>query len=464
MIEEDIRNQPVAEAFSPEEADQATTGSGRKPRRSRNAAANALDEISRPRKSDKYIWAVFITLCVISIIEQYSASSREIAASNVLGPILRHCAMLGMGAAVAILVSRVPYKWFIPLTPVFVLISFLAMVYVLFNGQIINGARRSFNLVGIQVQPAELIKLSSVLIIAFIMSRGKNMSNMKIGVCVAIVLVFGGLLFSQGLTNTILMMCISSSMMLIGGIKWRQFAVVILVYAIAGGGAMLYKAANDDHDAHTERLITETGRDAEGNEATINRVSLWKARLDRFLDNDTTPKYRRAINDQNRQEMHAYMAQANGGVFGVMPGNSRETARLPLANIDFVYSIVIEDLGLIGGLFLLLVYLSLLGRAGAIAMGCHRVFPALLILGMAVYIVLQALCHMAIVTGAGPVSGQPLPMISKGGTSILVTSLAFGIMLSVSRFAVRKGKKQDIAREVAELPDDMQAANPTMLK
>lgn len=463
MIEEDIHTRPAAEAFPPEEADMTADDNGKKPRRSR--AAKAVDEISTPRKSDKYIWAVFITLCVISIIEQYSASSREIAASNVLSPILRHCAMLGMGAVTAILVSRVPYRWFIPLTPIFVFVSVLAMVYVLFYGQIINGARRSFNLVGIQVQPAELIKLSSVLIIAFIMTRGKEITNGKIALCVGFVLLFGGLLFTQGLTNTVLMMCISSAMMLIGGIKWKQFFVVLLVYALAGGGALMFKLSSDDVDAHTAQIIAETGRDAEGNEATINRAnSVWKARLDRFFDNDSIPKYQREINDANRQEMHAYMAQANGGIFGVMPGNSRETARLPLANIDFVYSIVIEDLGLIGGLFLLIVYLSLLGRAGAIAMGCHRVFPALLVLGMAVYIVLQALCHMAIVTGAGPVSGQPLPLISKGGTSILITSLAFGIMLSVSRFAVRKGKKQDIAREAAELPEDMQTPNPTFLK
>lgn len=462
MIEEDIHDTPVAEAFPPLQADVDNCGPDTPKKKSRTT--KALEDISTPRKSDKYIWAVFITLCVISIIEQYSASSREIMGTNVLGPIMRHCAMLGMGAVVAILVSRIPYKWFIPLTPIIIAISVIAMVYVLFKGQIINGARRSFNLVGIQVQPAELIKLSSVLIIALVMSRGKELTNGKIAICVACILLFGGLLFTQGLTNTILMMCISSSMMLIGGIPWKKFIVVILVYAVAGGGAVLYKMSTDDNDAHETQLITETGRDAEGNEATINRFALWQARINRFLDNDTTPKYARPINDENRQEMHAYMAQANGGIFGVMPGNSRETARLPLANIDFVYSIVIEDLGLVGGLFLLVVYLSLLGRAGAIAMGCHRVFPALLVLGMAVYIVLQALCHMAIVTGAGPVSGQPLPLISKGGTSILITSLAFGIMLSVSRFAVRKGKKQDIAREAAELPDDMQKENPTFLK
>ena len=456
MIDETSRNIPPIEIPAPE----VPVEPKKAPRKS---ASKTLEQISTPQKSDKYIWAVYITLCVISIIEQYSASSREIAASNVMAPILRHCAMLGMGAVVTVLISRVPYRWFIPLTPIFVAIATLAMVYVLFKGQIINGARRSFNLVGIQIQPAELIKLSSVLIIAFIMSRGKVITNGKVTMCAGIVLFFGGLLFSQGLTNTVLMMCISLSMMLIGGIKWKQFGVVILVYGLAGAGGFIFKSAHE-MDERTQQLITETGRDAEGNEASINRSGLWKARWKRFWDGDSVPKYKQPITDMNRQEMHAYMAQANGGVFGVMPGNSRETARLPLANIDFVYSIVIEDLGLVGGIFLLLVYLSLLGRAAAIATGCRRVFPALLVLGMAVYIVLQAICHMAIVTGAGPVSGQPLPMISKGGTSILATSLAFGIMLSVSRYATnRKAKKQDVVAEGEELPDDMQTLNPTFL-
>lgn len=450
---EPVNDLPVPEVDAPE----------KKPR-GRKAAAKTLEDISTPLKSDKYIWAVYITLCVISIIEQYSASSREIAASNVMGPILRHCAMLGMGAVVTVLISRVPYKWFIPLTPLFVAIATLAMVYVLFKGQIINGARRSFNLVGIQIQPAELIKLSSVLIIAFVMSRGKEITNTKVTVCAGIVLFFGGLLFSQGLTNTILMMCISLSMMLIGGIKWKQLFVVVIVYGLAGTGAYMIKSS-ETVDERTQQLITETGHDAEGNEASLNRTALWRARMSRFLgEGDTIPKYQQPITDMNRQEMHAYMAQANGGIFGVMPGNSRETARLPLANIDFVYSIVIEDLGLVGGIFLLVVYLSLLGRGAAIAMGCRRVFPALLVLGMAVYIVLQAICHMAIVTGAGPVSGQPLPMISKGGTSILTTSIAFGIMLSVSRYAAnRKTKKQAVVAEGNELPEEMQTLNPTFL-
>ena len=146
-------------------------------------------------------------------------------------------------------------------------------------------------------------------------------------------------------------------------------------------------------------------------------------------------------------------------LFGQGPGNSRESARLPLAFSDYIYSIIVEDTGFVGGALILLLFLLLVARAGRIAYKCSRAFPAFLILGCAVMIVFQALVHMAIVTGLFPVSGQPLPFISKGGTSVLVMSAAIGIMLSVSRYAAHSGDKKQIRAEIKELPEDMQAAN-----
>jgi cell division protein FtsW len=163
--------------------------------------------------------------------------------------------------------------------------------------------------------------------------------------------------------------------------------------------------------------------------------------------------------------MRSYMAQAHGGLHGVLPGNSRETSRLPLAFSDYIYAIVVEDFGFIGGFVLMVLYLWLLARAYNVARRCYQVYPAFLVSGMAMMITLQALCHMAIVTGTGPVSGQPLPLYSKGGTSILVTSMAIGIMLSVSRFAVRNNtennSRQQINREADALPEEARGANPT---
>ena len=169
------------------------------------------------------------------------------------------------------------------------------------------------------------------------------------------------------------------------------------------------------------------------------------------------------IDDLNRQVFFSKFALANGGVHGRGPGNSRESARLPLAFSDYIYSIIVEDTGFIGGLGLLLLYLCLIGRAGIVASKCTRAFPALLIMGCALLIVLQALVHMAIVTGLAPVSGQPLPFISKGGTSILVMSAAIGMMLSVSRYGTTRGNKKQQNAEISQLPDDLQAANPMQI-
>lgn len=415
--------------------------------------------------ADKHIWAIYITLCIISIIELYSASSREVASAGVYGPILRHCFTLFLGFLLVLGIQRISYKWFIPLTPLIALASIAMMLYVMFFGDIINGARRSFNLLFVAILPAEFIKLSAVLVVALVMSRTqvkRGVTNAGVVISALAVIMFGGLLFYQGLTNTILLMAISLSMMLIGGVQWHKFFIVLAVYAVVAVGGLALKSDDDEDKAATSQTTEQVQKQVQTGETTADhRIGTWYARFERYFD--SVPKYDQPITAKNRQEMYGYMAQANGGVIGVFPGNSRETARLPLAFTDYIYAIIVEDMGLVGGIFVLLLYLWLLARAGSIASRCSRAFPALLVMGMAVMIAFQALFHMAIVSGVFPVSGQPLPLISKGGTSILVTSIAFGIMLSVSRYAVRNGKRQDIKQEMNALPESVRAENPSQL-
>ncbi|MCH5245167.1 MAG: FtsW/RodA/SpoVE family cell cycle protein [Muribaculaceae bacterium] len=419
-----------------------------------NTAVSSTFETAAPaavNNGDKHIWGIYLALCFISLVELYSASSREVAASSfgVLGPIIRHVGMLIGGFVIMWVISRRHYREVIPMTILLAAVSSAMMLYVMKYGEIVNGARRSFSVLGIPFQPAEFIKLSSVLIVALLMSRTQKRKSIGVrdsGVVWSAVFIglFCAMLLPQGLTNTLLLMSISLGMMVIGGTPWKRIILVVGIYAIFAGAftAFKMKPGNDDAD--------------------VDRTGTWKARIERFFD--PTPKYEQPFTAENRQEMYAYMAQAHGGVVGVMPGNSRETSRLPLAFSDFIYSIIIEDLGLVGGIAVLIIYLWLLGRASSIATKCSRAYPALLVIGMAVMIVMQALFHMAIVTGVVPVSGQPLPLISKGGTSILVTSIAFGIMLSVSRFAVRTGsKKQIIREEINALPEELSSENPTQL-
>lgn len=412
------------------------------------------------RHGDKSIWGIFITLCLISVIELYSASSREVASAGVYGPILRHCIMLAVGVAIVWTLEKVHYKWFFGLTWILAGVSLLAMIYVSAFGEIVNGARRSVSLFGITIQPSEFIKMSAVLVVARIMARSQKKSigveNSGIIWSALWVLAFGAVLFKQGLTNTILLMMISGAMMVLGGTEWKKLLVVGCVYSVIALGAFMLKDVFSDKDRPETPAMTAVTNAPE--DVANQRHHTWEARVNRYFS--STPKYEEPITATNRQEQYSYMAQANGGLIGVFPGNSRETARLPLAFSDYIFAIILEDLGFIGGFFLLLLYLALLARAGVIARKCHRAFPVLLVIGMAVMIVLQALFHMAITTGAFPVSGQPLPLISKGGTSILVTSIAFGAMLSVSRTAVQNGSKQAVKEELSELPEDLRANNP----
>lgn len=418
-------------------------------------------------KVDKYILAIYIALLVISVIELYSASSREVQASNVFGPLIRHGRLLLLGAVLTFGIAKMHYKFLIGLTPLFVVISVVLAFYVLFKGDIINGVRRSTTILGIPIQPAELLKLAVVMLIALVMSKMQEHRGVKTAgaaICAAFVLLCGGLLYSQGLTNTLLLMGISFAMMLIGGLQFKKFGIVLLAYVVVGGGALWIKHEKEPQYSEAEQLhITETGKNFAGEEETLRRTDTQKSRISRWLG-DSVPKYAEPITAENRQEQYSYMAQARGGIAGNLPGNSRETARLPLAFSDYIYAIVVEDWGFLGGMILLGLYLMLLGRAGAIASRCSQPYPALLVMGMAVMIVLQALFHMAIVTGVFPVSGQPLPLISKGGSSIIATSIAFGVMLSVSRHAVQSNNKREINAEILALPPDMVGENLGKIK
>lgn len=415
---------------------------------------SAVTPIKRP--ADPYIWGVYILLCVISLIETYSASSREVAMSGVYMPIVRHAVFLLLGAGIVMALQRIPYQRIIRWIPWYALITFILLIWAQFFGRNLNEAQRAVYILGVSIQPAEMAKLGVVLLMAWIMAKNQEPKGVRTRGLVlssACILMFGVFVFQQGLTNTILLMSINLSMVIISGTQWRKFLALFFVYIALAGAYWALKPdakSSQSGQASTE-AFTSTATRREGTQA--NRIKRWLGW------GDTLELYEKPITDENAQEMYSRLAQANGGVTGVLPGNSRESVELPLAFSDYVYSIIVEDLGLVGGIVVLVLYLWLFSRAGYIAQRCNRALPALLIMGCAVFVVLQALFHMAINVGVFPVSGQPLPLISKGGTSILVISMAFGVMLSVSSSAAMDGNKKESRAELSILPDDMAGAN-----
>jgi cell division protein FtsW len=182
----------------------------------------------------------------------------------------------------------------------------------------------------------------------------------------------------------------------------------------------------------------------------LDRAPTWVNRIDRFIFEKDNPDMKYVITDENLQVQHGRIAIARGGIIGVFPGNSIERDYLPQAFSDFIYAIIVEEMGLTGGIFVILLYMVLLFRAGRIATMSKTVFPAILVIGLSLMIVMQAFVSMAVASSLGPVTGQPLPLISRGGTSILITSVYFGIIFGITR----QIKEEQLKAPKVELYDE----------
>ena len=438
---------------------------------------NRYTEISQ-KHGDPWIWGIYIMLLIFSVVESYSASSREIAAQGIYMPIIKQCIFLGAGALCVILLQRVDYndpKFLYAMIPGWAFITVMSLIYVMFFGEVINGARRAMTIIPglLTLQPAEMAKFSIVTLLSYIFAKSQknqDISNKGLFAAAVAVGIYGALMIRSGLTNTLLLIAISGSMLLIGGARLKKIGILMIVFGIMFGFFVIIKQHNDKK----EEIFKETQKEMQVNMPSgdgqlaevstssgsneVARTGTWKNRLREWWYSDSLVY--RDITPKNQQEMFSRMAQAHGGLVGVGIGKSRECSRLPLAFSDYIYSIIVEELGFVGGIFVLLLYLSLLGRAAMIVRRSKRVLPSLLVIGMASFITFQALFHMAINVGVFPVSGQPLPLISKGGTSIIVISIAFGVMLSVSRTIANYGNKKNKADETPII-EGLDAENPT---
>ena len=437
---------------------------------------NRYTEISQ-KYGDPWIWGIYIMLIIISIVESYSASSREIASQGIYMPIIKQCIFLGLGAACVVGLQRVDYNrpaFLYAMIPGLAIITVFSLVYVMFFGEIINGARRAMTILpGVTLQPAELAKLSIVTILSYIFAKSQKNQDISINGFIAAAFavgLYGGLMIKSGLTNTLLLIAISGSMLLIGGAKLKKIGILMIFFGIMFGFFMIIKNKNEKTDeafkesqkemqyaANAGGELVEVLPSGSGGKE-VAREGTWKKRLHDWWHSDSLVY--RDITAKNQQEMFSRMAQANGGIFRFGVGKSRECSHLPLAFSDYIYSIIVEEWGFVGGIFVMLLYLSLLGRAAMIVRRSKRVLPSLLVIGMASFITFQALFHMAINVGVFPVSGQPLPLISKGGTSIIVISIAFGVMLSVSRTIANYGNKKNKVEETPII-EGLDAENPT---
>jgi cell division protein FtsW len=411
-------------------------------------------------KGDGVIWTVFLFLCLISIIEVFSASSNlSFKTGNYLGPVLKHCALLAVGVVVMICTMNIKCRYFKLVTPFALFISFILLIVVFFVGESTNGSQRWIEFLGIQFQPSELAKGAVILATAQIISAMQTPTGADkrtIKYVLLVTLPIAALIMRENLSTAVLLVVVVFLMMFIGKVPGQQLgkllgamaALVAFVVAIV----MVFGEDKEKvaQDAVGKEMVEQTAP-AEENalEKVFHRFDTWKARIDNFLDDEYVAPADVDITGTDAQESHANIAIASSNVIGKGPGNSVERDFLSRAESDFIYAIIVEELGVIGAVVVCMLYIVLLFRTATIANRCAKVFPALLVMGFAMLLVVQALFNMAVAVGLVPVTGQPLPLISKGGTSSIINCVYIGIILSVSYSAK---KKDDV--EVAPAVDD----------
>ena len=360
-------------------------------------------------KGDKYIWAIAILLSLASIVLVYSSSSHLAFAfkqGNTISFLLKHLIHLGIGFGIMWMLSRVPFKYFYNSSIILYGIAIILICWAISGGQTISGANASrwIRIAGFTFQPSELAKLSLFVLLARNLVHYKDkLHSFKqsfLPILGPVILICALILPSNFSTSAIIFM-ISFLIMFIGrfSLKWLGVMLIIGIGSIALFYLVVTKFPN-----------------------ISNRVATWNARIECYFDQDC----------KNYQVNHAKMAIARGGMWGQGPGKSVQKYFLPQSSSDFIYAVIVEEYGRVGGLFIISLYLMFLVRVLRIASKSDDDFAILITIGLGFSIISQAFINMAVAVNLLPVTGQTLPLISAGGSSVWMTCAAIGLILSVS--------------------------------
>lgn len=378
-------------------------------------------------KGDRWIWIIILLLSMISIMVVYSATGaiaykKGISVEKYL--LFKHVIFVLLGIGMIYIAHLLDYKYYAGISKILMIITVPLLFYTLIFGQSLNDASRwvKIPVIGLTFQTSDLAKLSLITFLARMLTRKQeNIKDVRSAflpimgsVCVVFVLIA-----LANLSTALMLFGVSILLLIIGRISIKQIATVC-----AGGLVLLM-------------LVVFLGP----------RRETYKSRINSFLH----PELQHS--DKTYQSDHAKIALATGGVLGKGPGNSTERNFLPHPYSDFIFAIIIEEYGTVGGLAVMVLYLVLLYRCVRIVTRSPKAFGALLAAGLSFSLTIQAFANMAVAVGLGPVTGVPLPLVSMGGTSMIFTSIAFGIILSVSRDVEENtGVKKEDKVIVGEIP------------
>jgi cell division protein FtsW len=379
-------------------------------------------------KGDRAIWALVALFMIYSLLAVYS-SSVSVAftkhGGNTTYFLRTQFLMLAFGLTIIIVTHYLPYRIYSSLSGLFLLISIGLLILTLAIGVRVNEATRWIEIpgTGFRLQTSDVAKVALVIYLARALAQYQNdLKNFMLitKYFMLPIAVVCGLIMSENLSTALMIFGICMIILFIGRVPVKY---LLLYVGIALTGVVLFAV-----------MLSLVAPDN-------NRVAVWKNRIDHYVGG-------KAGEGENYQSDQAKIAISTGGLFGKAPGKSTQRNMLPQSNSDFIFAIIIEEYGLLfGAIPLILAYMILLFRGIAIAKKCETAFPAFLVLGLVVMIVMQAMLNMLVAVGLFPVTGQTLPLISWGRTSVLVISFSIGAILSVSRVINARIKEEELPEE-----------------
>ncbi|MBO5674312.1 MAG: FtsW/RodA/SpoVE family cell cycle protein [Paludibacteraceae bacterium] len=396
---------------------------------------------------DRTYWVMFVGLILMASIALFSASSFFVfqEGNSTLGPILSQMVFIATGVVLVFILQFIPSKWIRVLGYIGLIVSIIFLMLTFSPlGVEINGSKRWLKLFGITFQPSELAKLTLIIVVSDLLSRIKSKEDQSkyFSIAIGITMVICGIIFIGNLSTAVLLGGIVILLAILARVHikyWGSLVAAIMVFLICG-----YFFVNEVYVKQNRKM-----------EGILGRAITWVGRINDMREENQTPDAEFRITDDNYQSSHAKIAVARGGKspFGVLPGNSIQRDVLPQAYADYIFAIIVEEWGIIGSIALIILYLSILFRACLKSSRYADYSAMLMVMGLALMLTCQALISMMVSVGIGPVTGQPLPMISRGGTSALITSIYFGIIMSVSREQTELGNRQQAA--INESLDDV---------
>ena len=398
-----------------------------------------MNIVNKILKGDKVIWIVTLLLGIISLIVVYSATS-ALAVSKYSGSnttvLMKHLGMLVFGFIMMFGASKINYKHYAKAAWLLLIPCLALLLYTLAFGRHINDASRSINVGGFSFQPSEMAKIILITYLARqLVMMGDTKYNIKdflIKLALPI-LATAGLIFSENLSTAMILVFVCMVVLFIGRVKFVHMLALVGL-CVAGMGLYLVfdivktNVDNKHGRQKAEEAMVISAKTGEFKEKQ-NRIQTWSNRL-KSMGEDKGEIDR--FDDKHMQRTYADIAVASGSVFGKGPGKSEQRNFLPHPYSDFIYAIIIEEYGIVGGIVVLLLYVILFTRVIRIVGKRPLTFGSLMAFGLGFLIIIQAMVNMGVSIGLLPVTGQPLPFVSMGGTSLMATGLILGMILSVT--------------------------------